>query len=109
MDVQPPRPPGDAEPLNPPLTIPARPPRGEQPGAATDGPDALRGEPRSEARDEVVVSLEARRLARAAREPGLDEETRARLIAELRSQVEAGTYRPDPQALARLLQERGET
>jgi len=48
------------------------------------------------------VSPEARSLI------GADELARARRIAELRAQVDAGTYTVDPTEVARRMAERGE-
>lgn len=52
--------------------------------------------------DRIEVSSEARSLI------GADELARARRIAELRAQVDAGTYTVDPTEVARRMAERGE-
>lgn len=52
--------------------------------------------------DSIEVSSEARLLI------GADELARARRVAELRSQVDAGAYTVDPAEVARRMAERGE-
>lgn len=107
MDVNPPIPPasgpGAADDLREVARASAT--RADAPAPATGAPA---GADRSEQHDEVVVSLDARRLARLEADGGLDAQARTELVEELRQQVEAGTYRPDPQTLARLMHFRGD-
>jgi negative regulator of flagellin synthesis FlgM len=79
-----------------PANRPERSPHGTR-AARADSPPSAQTNPA----DAITISPEGRRVIELSQ----DQRDRAELVARLRSEVESGTYRPDPEAVARRIAE----
>ena len=77
-----------------------------QAGSQADGSRSAQGQPAgAQFGTQVEVSDQGRAIARARQIAASTHDNRAVRVAELRAQIEAGTYRVDSRALARAILE----